>query len=56
MSVAADANAAETILYYYDVHGRLVQITHSGTINNGEQVVYTYDTAGNRVRKLTSGA
>ncbi len=44
----APALAAETITYSYDALGRLVQVTHSGTVNNGVQSSYGYDPADNR--------
>jgi hypothetical protein len=45
---SAPALAAETITYSYDALGRLVQVTHSGTVNNGVQSSYGYDPADNR--------
>ncbi len=50
------ALATETITYTYDHRGRLIQVVHSGTSNNGLTVTYTYDAAGNRVRVVTTGA
>jgi len=38
----------ETITYEYDALGRLWRVTHSGTVNNGEQATYTLDATGNR--------
>jgi len=32
--LGAAAYAAETITYTYDARGRLVQVNHSGTVNN----------------------
>ena len=41
---------AETTAYEYDAWGRLIKVTHpSGTVN-----AYTYDTAGNRLSKVSS--
>ena len=54
--LAQSANAAETITYAYDARGRLVQITHSGAVNNGVQKGYVHDAAGNRTRVLVTGA
>jgi len=45
---AAAAMASETINYSYDARGRLVQVKHSGTINNNVSANYTYDKASNR--------
>lgn len=53
---AAMAAANETITYSYDARGRLVQVSHQGTINNGVIVNYQYDKADNRTRKQTTGA
>ena len=50
------ANATETITYTYDAKGRIVQVTHSGTVNNGTTTVYTHDTADNRTEVKTTGA
>ena len=42
--------SAETTAYEYDAQGRLIKVTHpSGTVN-----AYTYDTAGNRLSKVSS--
>jgi len=53
---AAAASATETITYTYDERGRLVQVSHSGTVNNNAVTNYTYDKADNRETKTTSGA
>jgi len=50
------AHATETITYSYDHRGRLVQVVHSGTVNNGLTVTYTYDKMGNRTQVVTTGA
>jgi len=50
------ACATETITYSYDHRGRLVQVVHSGTVNNGLTVTYTYDKMGNRTQVVTTGA
>jgi YD repeat-containing protein len=42
------AAASETINYSYDARGRLVQVKHSGTVNNNVTANYTYDKADNR--------
>jgi YD repeat-containing protein len=46
--LAATAMASETINYSYDARGRLVQVKHSGTVNNNVSANYTYDKANNR--------
>lgn len=50
------ASAAETISYTYDAKGRLVKVVHSGSINNGVVVDYTYEDADNRTNVKTSGS
>ena len=47
-AIAATAMASETINYTYDARGRLVQVKHSGTVNNNVSATYSYDKAGNR--------
>jgi YD repeat-containing protein len=42
------ATASETINYTYDARGRLVQVKHSGSVNNNVTANYTYDKADNR--------
>lgn len=42
------ATASETINYTYDARGRLVQVKHSGSVNNNVTANYQYDKAGNR--------
>lgn len=53
---AAAASASETVTYTYDARGRLVRVSHSGTVNNNVVTNYTYDRADNRNSKTTSGA
>ena len=48
------SSASETINYSYDARGRLVQVAHSGTVNDGVTTSYVYDKAHNRVSKTTS--
>lgn len=48
--------AAETITYTYDVHGRLVKVVRSGTVNNGVTHEYTHDKADNRTRVKVTGS
>jgi hypothetical protein len=50
------AYAAETITYSYDARGRLIQVSHSGTVNNNVVTNYTIDKAENRTNKTTSGS
>jgi YD repeat-containing protein len=45
---AVAAMATETINYTYDARGRLVQVKHSGTVNNNVTANYQYDKADNR--------
>jgi hypothetical protein len=54
LSVSAPAFAAETIAYTYDARGRLVEVQHAGTVNNGLQSSYTLDKADNRTNKTTA--
>ena len=42
------AMASETINYTYDARGRLVQVKHSGSVNNNVTANYQYDKADNR--------
>lgn len=53
---ATAAVATETITYTYDARGRLVQVQHSGTVNNGVNKTYTQDKAHNRTNVTTTGA
>lgn len=46
--------AAETITYTYDAQGRLVTVSHTGTINNNVQTVYSHDNADNRTNVTTT--
>ena len=50
------AGASETISYSYGARGRLKQVSHSGTVNNGVTPTYAYDKANNRTNKTTTGA
>jgi YD repeat-containing protein len=45
---AVAATASETINYSYDARGRLIQVKHSGNVNNNVTANYTYDKANNR--------
>lgn len=50
------AYASETINYTYDARGRLVQVNHTGAVNNNVVTNYTYDKADNRTNKTTTGS
>jgi YD repeat-containing protein len=54
--LSAAAYAAETITYSYDARGRLIQVNHSGTVNNNVLTNYTIDKADNRTNKTTTGS
>ena len=54
--IAAAAYATETITYTNDARGRLVQVSHSGTVNNGLNTTYAHDKANNRTNLNTTGA
>ena len=53
--LGAAAYASETINYQYDARGRLVQVSHSGSVNNNVVTNYTYDKADNRNTVTTNG-
>lgn len=55
-AMAVNAGASETINYTYDAKGRLILVTHAGTINNGVVVNYTVDHADNRTNLKITGA
>src|SRR5262245_4331077 len=54
VTLGASARASETITYQYDALGRLVQVTRTGTVNNGASAAYTYDPANNRTNVTTT--
>lgn len=56
LGVAAAAAAAETVSYSYDSRGRLVEVEHSGNVNDGVITNYAYDDADNLTNKTTAGA
>ena len=56
LALGAAAYAAETVSYTYDARGRLVTVSHSGTVNNNVVTTYTYDKADNRNQVTTTGA
>ena len=53
---AVAASAAETITYTYDAKGRLIVVTHAGTVNNIVVANYTFDAADNRKNLKVTGA
>jgi YD repeat-containing protein len=55
LTCAPAALASETIAYTYDARGRLVQVLHSGTVNDGVHTTYTYDKPGNRTNVTSIG-
>lgn len=50
MLAANPAHASETTTYTYDALGRLVQVSHSGSVNNGVTESYAFDKASNRTQ------
>ena len=50
------AGASETVNYTYDAKGRLIQVAHSGTVNNNVVANYSFDKADNRVNVNVTGA
>jgi hypothetical protein len=56
LALGAAAYASETITYQYDARGRLVQVSHSGSVNNNLVSNYTLDKADNRTNKTTTGS
>lgn len=50
------AQASETITYIYDARGRIVQVDHTGSVNNGVRSTNSYDQAGNRTGATLSGS
>ena len=56
VAVSSPVSASETITYTYDARGRLVQVVHSGTVNNGVTVQYEHDKANNRKTVTTTGS
>lgn len=50
------AHASETQTYVYDELGRLVSVTHSGTINSSLKTTYCHDAASNRTQYKSDSA
>lgn len=46
----------ETMNYSYDARGRLVQVKHTGDVNNNVVANYSYDKADNRATVNVTGA
>jgi YD repeat-containing protein len=55
LALATVAYASETITYKYDARGRLIQVSHSGSVNNNVVTNYSYDKADNRNVVTTNG-
>tara|TARA_B100000749_G_C18087704_1_gene326378 strand:+ start:100 stop:321 length:222 start_codon:yes stop_codon:yes gene_type:complete len=52
---ATSASAEETFPYTYEAQGRVIKVERSGDANDGEQVDYEYDDAGNRTHVEATG-
>lgn len=50
------ALATATITYTYDAQGRLVQVLHTGSVNNNLTTTYGLDNADDRVIVNTTGS
>lgn len=50
------AIGSETVNYTYDALGRLVQVSRSGTVNDGISASYSYDKADNRTNVTVVGS
>ena len=56
LALAGIASASETISYSYDAKGRLILVTHTGSVNNNVIANYTFDPADNRKNLKVTGA
>lgn len=56
LSLAGQAPASETITYSYDALGRVTNVAHSGTVNNGLNTAYSWDAADNRSNVTVTGS
>ena len=56
IAAAGIASASETITYTYDAKGRLILVTHAGTVNNNVVANYSFDAADNRKNLTVTGA
>lgn len=54
VALGSTAIASETLTYSYDERGRLVQVSRSGTVNDGVSASYNYDKADNRTNVTVS--
>lgn len=55
--VSGTLSASETVSYSYDAKGRLTDVVHSGSANNGVTQKYVFDRADNRTNvNVTGGA
>lgn len=50
------ASADETVTYSYDELGRLVAVSATGTVNNGQSASTIHDPVGNRTNHMLAGA
>lgn len=50
------ASAAETVTYAYDAKGRVTQVVHTGSVNDGVVTTYALDKADNRTSVAVTGA
>lgn len=50
IALSSPAWSGETQTYVYDELGRLVSVTHSGTVNSNLKATYCHDAAGNRTQ------
>jgi hypothetical protein len=55
LAISVAGEASETISYQYDGLGRLVSLTSTGSVNNGQTTALSYDPAGNRSGYLVTG-
>lgn len=53
--LSTKSTASDTTTYSYDPLGRLVQVSNSGSVNNGLSSSYSYDPAGNRSNVTVTG-
>jgi YD repeat-containing protein len=53
---AIAAAASEILTFRYDARGRLIQVSHSGSVNANVVTNYAIDKADNRTNKTTTGA
>lgn len=56
LAAAGAASASETVTYSYDAKGRLILVSHAGTVNNNVVATYTFDRADNRKTLKVTGA